>query len=63
MKVTANSIMNTQGILRNIEYLGTQKLPYRMKFQETYAYEGRYIKSIYLSLFTIVKYYRLIVIG
>lgn len=41
MKVTADSIMNTQGILRNIEYIGTQKLPYRMKFQETYAYEGR----------------------
>lgn len=41
MKVTANSVMNTQGILRDIAYIGTQKLPYRMKFQETYAYEGR----------------------
>ena len=41
MKGTATSIMQNQAVIRNIEFLGTQKLPYRMKHQESYAYEGR----------------------
>lgn len=41
MKSAATKVLDSQGLVQDIQYLGSQKLPYRMKHQETYAYEGR----------------------
>ncbi len=41
MKSTVINSLNSGAIIKKIEFLGVQKLPYRMKYQESYAYEGR----------------------
>ena len=41
MKTTAEALMNASSMVRKIEFLGHKPLPYRMKHQEAYHYEGR----------------------
>lgn len=60
IKSTAEMLMDAQSQVRNIEYLGHKALPYRMKHQEEYRYDGRYYSSILCMLSYYVLSYWLI---
>jgi ribosomal protein S6 len=45
MKSTSEMLMDAKSVIRKIEFLGHRKLPYRMKHQEIYHYEGSYHHS------------------
>lgn len=41
IKRTAVRLIEGNAILRTLDYLGTQRLPYRMKLQEKFVYDAR----------------------
>lgn len=42
MKRTATRLLDSNALVRKVEYMGAQRLPYRMKLQEQYVYDGKY---------------------
>lgn len=42
MRSTSEMLLDAKSVIRKIEFLGHRKLPYRMKHQEAYHYEGSY---------------------
>lgn len=42
MQRTASRLLDANAMVRQVEYLGTKKLPYRMRHKESYVYSGRY---------------------
>lgn len=47
MKSTSEMLMEAKSVIRKIEFLGHRRLPYRMKHQEAYHYEGSYTHIVF----------------
>lgn len=46
MKRTATRLLDSDALVRKLEYLGAQRLPYRMKLQEEYVHDGKYMHGV-----------------